>query len=271
MSGDKRGKRPPKLQNWEKAAIEQMVVRTGLPLELFDSLTITERVGNPEDASSQARDFNLSEERIKALQKQLAKLRRDYKNAEMDDNRMGGDTKPRGRLSGAVSVMPENLTVTAKEREDLQKESEELEKLYNTVREDPGSALDAVLDAKDGDEAWDLANKIINTTFDDLSIEEAETALYDLKTRWEELRRGINSEWDDGLADRLSWEDEEGVIKHLMRWQDMNKREATKEATRLQNLWDVANQAEQTYRQLKADLKSHIKNLEKEEEDDDYD
>jgi HK97 family phage prohead protease len=177
------------------------------------------------------------------------------------------NARRRAGLSGAVSIMPKNVTVTAKEREEIQKESEELEKLYNSVREDPASALDAVLDAKDADEAWNLANKITDTTFDDLSLAEAETALYDLKTRWEELRRGINSEWDDSLADRLSWADEEGVIKHLMKWQDMNKREATKEATRLQNLWDVANQAEQTYSQLKEDLKRHIKSLEKEEED----
>jgi len=245
MSGDEPGKRPPKLQNWEKAAIERMVERTGLPRELFDSLTITERVGNPEDASSQARDFNLPEDKIRGLQGQLAKLRRDYQNAEMDDNRMGGDTDSRGGISGAMGAKKKNPDVDAR---------------------NPGSALDEVLNAKDGDEAWDMHDKVTDTKFDDLSLEEAEDALYDLKTRWKEMVRGINNDWNDALAERLSWQDEEGVIKHLMRWEDMNKREATKEAARLQNLWDVANQTEQTYRQLKENLNLHIKNLQKDEE-----
>lgn len=267
MSGDKRGKRPPKLQNWESAAIEEMVKRTGLSRELFDSLTITERVGNPEDAFSQAREFKLSEEKIKGLQGQLAKLRRDYKNAEMDDNRMGGDTDRRGRLSGAMNIMPKNTTVTAEQREEIRKEIQKIEKLHNNVRENPGSALDAVLDTKDGDEAWDLSANIADTSFDDLSLSEAEDALDNLRTRWQELVRGLNNEWSDGMVDRLTWQDEEGLAKILMREEDMSPSKAKKEAERLQNLWDVANQAEETYNVLKRNIKAHIQSIEDGDDD----
>ena len=259
--------RPGELENWESAAIEEMVKRTGLSRELFDSLTMTERIGNPEDTFSQSQDFNLSEDKIRGLQGQLAKLRRDYQNAEMDDNRMGGDTDRRGRLSGAVSIMPKNTTVTAEEREEIRKEIQKIEKLHNNVRENPGSALDAVLDTKDGDEAWDLSANIADTSFDDLSLSEAEDALDNLRTRWQELVRGINNEWNDGMADRLTWQDEEGLAKLLMREEDMSPSKARKEAERLQNLWDVANQAEETYNVLKRNIKAHIQSFEDNEED----
>jgi hypothetical protein len=238
MSGDKRGKRPPKLQNWEKAAIEQMVVRTGLPLELFDSLTITERVGNPEDASSQARDFNLSEERIKALQKQLAKLRRDYKNAEMDDNRMGGDGDGGGRMSGSMGFSEE---------------------------------MDRVLETTDGDsawEAWDDAQDRVKEKLDDMSLSELEDALDEIEEDFGKWGDGMQGEWNDTLADRLSWGDEEGVIRHLMRWEDMNKREAQKEASRLIDLYEAASQKEQAFQSIIGDLKSKIKELQKDDDDD---
>ena len=238
MSGDKRGKRPPKLQNWEKAAIEQMVVRTGLPLELFDSLTITERVGNPEDASSQARDFNLSEERIKALQKQLAKLRRDYKNAEMDDNRMGGDGDGGGRMSGSMGF---------------------------------GEEMDRVIETTDGDsawEAWDEAQDRVKEKLDDMSLSELEDALDEIEEDFGKWGDGMQGEWNDTLADRLSWGDEEGVIRHLMRWEDMNKREAQKEASRLIDLYEAASQKEQAFQSIIGDLKSKIKELQKDDDDD---
>jgi HK97 family phage prohead protease len=259
--------RPGELKNWESAAIEEMVRRTGLPRELFDSLTMTERIGNPEDTFYQSQDFNLSEGKIQGLQDQLAKLRRDYYNAEMDDNRMGGDTDRPGRLSGAVSIMPKNTTVTAEQREEIRKEIQKIEKLHNNVRENPGSALDAVLDTKDGDEAWDLSANIADTSFDDLSLSEAEDALDNLRTRWQELVRGMNNEWNDGMADRLTWQDEEGLAKLLMREEDMSPSKAKKEAERLQNLWVVANQTEETYNVLKRNIKAHIQSIEDGDDD----
>ena len=238
MGGDEPGKRPPKLQNWEKAAIEQMVERTGLPRELFDSLTITERVGNPEDVSSQARDFNLSKERIKALQSQLAKLRRDYKNAEMDDNRMGGDTDGGGGLSGSMGF---------------------------------GEEMDRVLETTDGDsawEAWDNAQDRVKEKLDDMSLSELEDALDEMEEEFDKWGAGMQGDWNDTLADRLSWGDEDGVVQYLMRWEDMNKREAQKEASRLIDLYEAASQKEQAFQSIIGDLKSKIKELEK---DDDYD
>lgn len=238
MSGDKPGKRPPKLQNWEKAAIERMVERTGLPRELFDSLTITERVGNPEDVSSQARDFNLSKEKIKGLQSQLAKLRRDYKNAEMDDNRMGGDTDGGGGLSGSMGF---------------------------------GEEMDRVLETTDGDsawEAWDSAQDRVKEKLDDMSLSELEDALDEMEEEFDKWGAGMQGDWNDTLAERLSWGDEDGVVQYLMRWEDMNKREAQKEASRLIDLYEAASQKEQAFQSIIGDLKSKIKELEK---DDDYD
>ena len=233
-----RKNRPGGLKNWESAAIEEMVKRTGFPRELFDSLTITERVGNPEDTFYQSRDFNLPEGKIRGLQNQLAKLRRDYYNAEMDDNRMGGDTDGGGDLSGSMGF---------------------------------GEEMDKVIETTDGDsawEAWDNAQDRVKEKLDDMSLSELEDALDEMEEKFDKWGAGMQGDWNDTLADRLSWGDEEGVVQYLMRWEDMNKREAQKEASRLIDLYEAASQKEQAFQSIIGDLKSKIKELQK---DDDYD
>ena len=101
-----------------------------------------------------------------------------------------------------------------------------------------------------------------------MSLSELEDALDEMEEEFGKWGDGMQGEWNDTLADRLSWGDEEGVVQHLMRWEDMNKREAQKEASRLIDLYEAASQKEQAFQSIIGDLKSKIKELEK---DDDYD
>ena len=132
----------------------------------------------------------------------------------------------------------------------------------------PEEALDSVLDAKDGDAAWDTHDEIVNNTnFENLSQEEAEDVLYELDKRWKDIVRGINNEWNDEMVDRLTYQDEAGLAKILMREEGMSASKAKKEAARLQDLWDVANQAEETHGMLKRKLEAHIESFNEKDND----
>ncbi len=108
-----------------------------------------------------------------------------------------------------------------------------------------------------------------------MSLGDLEDALDEMKAKFREWGIGMQGEYSDELAARLSWGDEEGVIKHLMRWQDMTKRQAQKEAPKLIAEYEAASQKEQAFESIIADLKSKIKDIEKAEdalsEDDFYD
>jgi hypothetical protein len=114
------------------------------------------------------------------------------------------------------------------------------------------------------DDAWSL--DFPDDMFDELNISEAESLLYDMRERWKQFAIGIDGNWNNELADRLTYEDEDGIIKHLMRWQDMSKAQAKREAQKLQDMWDRAGAVENVVGSLQRGLKNYIAELEKDED-----
>lgn len=148
--------------------------------------------------------------------------------------------------------------------------------IYNLNRENnklrgsmsPGKRLDKIINAGDGDsasDAWDEVSDGFDKSLDEMKLDEMNDHLDELEKQFKDYAASINSEINDELVDRLTWQDEDGVIKHLMRWQDMNKREAQKEAEKLQEMWDTANQVENAYHYMKTELEKRIKEIEKED------
>lgn len=132
----------------------------------------------------------------------------------------------------------------------------------------PVDTLDKVIDAGDGDsswEAWDEEYENFKKSLDDMTLDQLEEALDDLRERFQKFATGVNSEMNDEIVDRLTWGDEEGVAKHLMKYADMTKREAEKEASRLLDMFESASQVENAYMVMRDNLKERIKELEKEE------
>lgn len=115
------------------------------------------------------------------------------------------------------------------------------------------------------DDAWSL--EFPDDIFDELNIGEAESLLYDMKERWKKFATAVDGNWNDELADRLTNEDEDGVVKYLMRWEELSKAKAKKEAEKLQNMWDRASAVENVHGSLRRKLKEYIAELEKNEWD----
>jgi HK97 family phage prohead protease len=173
--------------------------------------------------------------------------------------------KKPSRLSGSMGLSDDSLNWRT--RDFLNPESSEL-----------GKEMDKIIETADGDSAWDAWDELDNKLggmLDDMSLGDLEDALDEMKAKFRQWGIGMQGEYNDALADRLMWGDEEGVIKHLMRWQDMTKRQAQKEAPRLIDAYEAASQKEQAFEQVIDALKSRIKEIEKEEdalsEDDFYD
>ena len=120
----------------------------------------------------------------------------------------------------------------------------------------------------DPDDAWTI--DLPEDMFDELNYTEAESLLYEMKKRWKDFAIGMSGQWNDSLADRLMYEDEDGVIKHLMRWEDLSKAKAKKEAERLQDMWNRANAVENVHYSLRRKLQEYIAEMEKAMDDEDY-
>lgn len=115
---------------------------------------------------------------------------------------------------------------------------------------------------------WDaFVIDLPNDMFDELNIGEAESLLYDMKERWKKFATAINGNWNDELADRLTWEDEDAIVKYLMKWEDLSKAKAKKEAEKLQEMWDKAGAVENVHGSVVNRLKRYIAKLEKDELD----
>jgi len=173
--------------------------------------------------------------------------------------------KKPSRLSGSMGLSDDSLNWRT--RDFLNPEPSEL-----------GKEMDKIIETADGDSAWDAWDELDNKLggmLDDMSLGDLEDALDEMKAKFRQWGIGMQNEYNDALADRLMWGDEEGVVKHLMRWQDMTKRQAQKEAPRLIEEYEAASQKEQAFGQVIDALKSRIKEIEKAEdalsEDDFYD
>jgi HK97 family phage prohead protease len=118
--------------------------------------------------------------------------------------------------------------------------------------------------AMEPDDAWSL--DFPKDMFDELNIGEAESLLYDMRKRWKEFAIAVDGNWNNELADRLTNEDEDGIIKYLMRWEDLSKAQAKREAQKLQDMWDRASAAENIVGSLERKLKNYIAELEKDED-----
>ena len=170
-----------------------------------------------------------------------------------------------GRLSGSMGLGDNSLSWRSRD-------------FNNPGPSKLGEEMDKIIETADGDSAWDAWDELDNKLggmLDDMSLGDLEDALDEMKAKFRQWGIGMQNEYNDALADRLMWGDEEGVIKHLMRWQDMTKRQAQKEAPRLIDEYEAASQKEQAFGQVIDALKSRIKDIEKAEdalsEDDFYD
>jgi transposase len=117
----------------------------------------------------------------------------------------------------------------------------------------------------DPDDAWTI--DFPEDMFDELNIGEAESLLYDMRERWRKFANAINGNWNDELADRLTNEDEDSIVKYLMKWEDLSKAKAKKEAEKLQEMWDKATAVENVHGSVVNRLKKYIAELEKDELD----
>lgn len=173
--------------------------------------------------------------------------------------------KKPSRLSGSMGLSDNSLSWTSRD-------------FGNPGPSKLGEEMDKIIETVDGDSAWETWDELqdrLGEMLDDMSLGDLEDALDEMKAKFRKWGAGMQGEWNDTLADRLSWGDEEGTINYLMRWEDLNKREARKEASRLIDLYEAANQKEQAFESIIDDLKSRIKDIEKEQdalgEDDFYD
>jgi HK97 family phage prohead protease len=161
-----------------------------------------------------------------------------------------------GRLSGSMGLSDNSLHWSVRD-------------FTNPGPSELSKEMDKVLETVDGDSAWEAWSEIYNKLggmLDDMKLDELEDALDEMKAKFRQWGTAMQGEYNDTLAERLSWGDEEGVIKHLMRWEDMTKRQAQKEAPRLIAEYEAASQKEHAFEELIQSLKDRIREIEREED-----
>jgi hypothetical protein len=130
--------------------------------------------------------------------------------------------------------------------------------------------VDKIIRAKDGDSAYDALDGFderIEEILDDMKIGEIEDLIDELEKKYTAYERYVNRSelGTDELADRAMNGDNEGVEKYLIRWADMTKREAKKEAQRLIDLVEIASAAAPAMENAIERAQNRIKELEKDE------
>jgi HK97 family phage prohead protease len=128
--------------------------------------------------------------------------------------------------------------------------------------------VDKIIQAKDGDSAYDALDGFderIEEILDDMKIGEIEDLIDELEKKYTAYERYVNRSeiGTDELADRAMNGDNEGVEKYLIRWADMTKREAKKEAQRLIDLVEIASAAAPAMENAIERAQNRIKELEK--------
>jgi hypothetical protein len=67
---------------YEIAAVDEMAKSTGLPRQLLNNLILAGRIKNPEDAFYLAKEYGMSEDKVKGLINELGKLQRQFREKE---------------------------------------------------------------------------------------------------------------------------------------------------------------------------------------------